>query len=563
MDAAKGMEGRFIDASYYDMVIDHDADVYWNDNGTRRLLFHFRKGIIPGEMLDNCIKTFKKAAQKASSMRGHAAGPVEASRVSANVLEPLSANRYRSRVVFKDGTISNYYVSNKVNSLIAGYFDKPKLNKKKEILRAGAMPCRTTAFTERHTKGWESILPMITLADSLYKGMEPERHAEQLGIAEQTPQFRIDATAFSTLTVNYNWRTACHVDAGDYRNGYSVILVAEEGKWGGGFLGYPRFKVCVDVRHGDFLLKDPHQQHANTELIGGSDDWTRLSMVLYYREGLLKCREGAATQLRGGYADGQPSNMGEGSQAPINVTPQGKRGARVDISKLSVHARPGTTDEKVIGEVLRDNVYELKKIGFFLEPHDRWLDLGGNIGTFALLALLHGCQAVMTCEPEADNLRMLKMNLNSNFPGGPWKILPVAITVDKALTTDFYLCKGDYNKYRHTTHKVRGRQRVTVKNMNILDVLDQTRPNAIKMDIEGAEIPILEALSAEDYTRYGIQKLVFEYSFDVDPSIARFMAIIATLRQAYRTVHFTKVKETEEFYRHFPAATIVYCINLI
>jgi len=36
--------------------------------------------------------------------------------------------------------------------------------------------------------------------------------------------------------------------------------VAEDGKdsYEGGYLGYPKFRICVDVRHGDFILKDPH-----------------------------------------------------------------------------------------------------------------------------------------------------------------------------------------------------------------------------------------------------------------------------------------------------------------
>jgi hypothetical protein len=100
-----------------------------------------------------------------------------------------------------------------------------------------------------------------------------------------------------------------------------------------------------------------------------------------------------------------------------------------------------------------------------------------------------------------------------------------------------------------------------VQNIHIRDILANGSFNAIKMDIEGAEIPILEHLNAEDYRTYGIEKLVFEYSFDVDDSIPRFMNIIRKLSQAFNMVHFTKVKPTELHYTYFPAATLVYCAD--
>ena len=81
------------------------------------------------------------------------------------------------------------------------------------------------------------------------------------------------------------------------------------------------------------------------------------------------------------------------------------------------------------------------------------------------------------------------------------------------------------------------------------------------MDIEGAEIDLLEYLTAADYRKAGVKKLVYEYSFDIDPSIPRFMKIINQLKKYFTTVHFTKVNPNEAEYRHFPAATMVYCMK--
>ena len=46
---------------------------------------------------------------------------------------------------------------------------------------------------------------------------------------------------------------------------------------------------------------------------------------------------------------------------------------------LIVYYRPGTTDEKVIDEVLKRNVYQKKSVDFAIEPQDVWLNLGTNI----------------------------------------------------------------------------------------------------------------------------------------------------------------------------------------
>jgi FkbM family methyltransferase len=546
--AAKELEGDFIEESHYNLKITDDAEVYWNDNGKERLLFHFKKGVVPNDMLDNAITVFKKEALHASSIRGTAGGAADPTKISPNVKDVVSKGKYRTKIVFKNGTVSNYYASNKVNSLIAGYFDKSKVADRHDDLQYNRAPCRTTMFTEKNNEQWKSSLPLIELMDQYYSELEPHTHKSQHHLASLTPQFQISDTAFSTLTVNYNWRTACHVDAGDYINGYSVIIVAEEGKWDGCYLGYPRFGVMVDVRQGDFLLKDPHQQHCNTPLVPLSKDHTRLSFVMYYRQNMQKCQSKSLpkTSQTGGAVDGLELFAADYPKRNID---------------LELYIRPETTDIKVIAEVLKQNVYEKPKLDFYIEEGERWLDLGGNIGTFALLALSHGA-SVVSCEPERDNLEILIKNLQHNFPdesGKGWQIVPKAVIIDDSETVDLYLCKGDYNKYRHTIYPKRGRQSVAVDSINVRELLTRDSFDGIKIDIEGAEIDILEGLEAKYYD--GIQKVVYEYSFDIDPSIPRFLKIVEKLRKVFSTVHYTKVKENELEYKHFPAATMVYCIR--
>lgn len=80
---------------------------------------------------------------------------------------------------------------------------------------------------------------------------------------------------------------------------------------------------------------------------------------------------------------------------------------------MNFTTRPGTTDQKVIEEVIKRNVYEHKKFGFFIKDCPIWLDLGANIGTFTCLASSKG-SCVVSFEPEPDNFKLLGENITLN-----------------------------------------------------------------------------------------------------------------------------------------------------
>jgi FkbM family methyltransferase len=84
-------------------------------------------------------------------------------------------------------------------------------------------------------------------------------------------------------------------------------------------------------------------------------------------------------------------------------------------------------------------VYERKLLNFEIQVNERWLDLGGNIGTFCLLCLVRGAQ-VFSYEPEPENFDILSRNLQENFPKGA-KLFQKAVSV-KESTLPLYVCKG-------------------------------------------------------------------------------------------------------------------------
>lgn len=230
--------------------------------------------------------------------------------------------------------------------------------------------------------------------------------------------------------------------------------------------------------------------------------------------------------------------------------------------KMSFYVRPNTTDSKVIDEIIDRKTYQHRRLEFDLEPTDVWLDLGANVGIFTCLVIAKG-GIPYGYEPESENFIILKKNLEKakkEFGCKKGQVFKQGVSTESG-KVKLYLTKKPENKYRHTIIPVKGRKTVeiTVKTMD--DILSKHKNiNAVKMDIEGIEIPILEQFT--DWKKWGINKLVLEYSFDFDPSIPRFAKIIRSLKRSYKIVHFTKVDLTQKEYKYFPLQTIVFCKDL-
>ena len=221
------------------------------------------------------------------------------------------------------------------------------------------------------------------------------------------------------------------------------------------------------------------------------------------------------------------------------------------VNNLKFKIRPNTTDHKVIEEVIIRRAYRKPKINFDVEKDEVWLDLGGNIGTFSVYALNKGAK-VITYEPEPDNIQLLNDNLKlNNFTN--CQVIPKGVNTTGG-TTKLYLCKGTYNKYRHTVYEKRGRTAIQIETTKIDDAITPD-VTAIKMDIEGSEVPILEHI--KDWKN--VNKLVFEYSFDIFPSVDRFRKMLKKLARHFDIIHAPNIPADVKEYKFWPAAVLVYC----
>ena len=278
-------EGEYFDQNFYTKIINKDCDGYTEDGN---LLFKFRKKKINSYLTNNALEAFLDASKKLHDNRGAAAGVLEKHKLPKYVGKWVNPGKFRTYFISKfSKKKSKQLISNRAPSNIAGYYDKPDRN-----IGSNALPCRMTAFTKYNSDKWNMSIPFLKRVDRLFKYLVPSKHELQRKQAQNT-KFVIDDTAYSTITINHNWRTALHKDAGDFKDGFGNLIVCEDGKFDGGYLGFPQYGVCINVKNNDFLAMDVHEWHCNTELKPKNKDkkFNRLSIVCYLRENMLRCKD--------------------------------------------------------------------------------------------------------------------------------------------------------------------------------------------------------------------------------------------------------------------------------
>ena len=301
------LEGKWIDNSYIKYpVIDYNCDVYYEqEDGSKKLLLKYRKNSFSNSLIRNGWNSYKDLA-KPSRGRGASAGPINTDSVYWKKRKLVGTKKWSTGYLKPDGNVSKMKVNNQVASNPIGFYESSK--------NFCNLPCRLTHFTRTNYNKFNEGLPFIQQINNMFKKLIPDAYEKQYERANMKPHLKIDGTAFSTITINRNFRTALHRDAGDFKGGFGNLTVIERGKYHGGYTVFPQFGVAVDVRSGDFLAMDVHQWHANTDIYETKEDkkyndkinfvfkdnpevgtvgldkkYTRLTFVCYLREKILNC----------------------------------------------------------------------------------------------------------------------------------------------------------------------------------------------------------------------------------------------------------------------------------
>lgn len=288
--------GVFYNNEHYDMCISEDAVGYKEDGS---ILFIFKKNVIPKEIRKEYVNMLRSCGKTKTKNRGAGGGYLDINRFPKQAVElcnkkgePVkNPKTFSAHFKYEDGKISKRCQGNQTRCGVAGYFDKTASFNCRKVHWSAANPVR-------HNK-LENICKIIS---EHFKKVAPEIWEFQKSKIHKDYIFK--DSIFSTLTLNYDFRTACHKDKGDLEGSLSTltILEDEEDNYDGFYTGLPEYKLMFDVRDGDTLIFDAHEYHCNTEYKVKSDKLGyndldncnfagRLAIVAYLRNNINLCSD--------------------------------------------------------------------------------------------------------------------------------------------------------------------------------------------------------------------------------------------------------------------------------
>jgi hypothetical protein len=245
---------------------------------------------VPGCLpLDVCAAAYEPIIKMAKQMvaggnRGSAAGVAMAPQKLADGTE---GKRLRVPALADMSDVDRERLQGAMHNVIGS------LDRRPDVPR-----CRQTEYYAGHPLV-QPCLPLFQAMNAAYAKYEPDAHAFQKMMADRTrPEYLLPGTTITTVTINRNWPTSYHLDAGDLPGGRGVLTALRGGKYTGGHFTVVEYGIGVDLGTQDILIADSHNLwHGNTALVGEPGTYERLAVILYYRQNMHHCL-GAEGELR-------------------------------------------------------------------------------------------------------------------------------------------------------------------------------------------------------------------------------------------------------------------------
>ena len=170
--------------------------------------------------------------------------------------------------------------SNKVHSAVFG-----------TITRSGRTPFgRLTSSTLKKWEEFKSQKKVFQEVSGLLKDTMPGKW-ELLNnrfskVADE--RYNLFGTVFTSLTINYNFQVARHIDGNNAKDGIAVLSALDNGTFEGfEFILHP-MRLAFNLRHGDFLACDNDStEHSITPMRNASADAESITYVFYAKDLVL------------------------------------------------------------------------------------------------------------------------------------------------------------------------------------------------------------------------------------------------------------------------------------
>jgi hypothetical protein len=264
---ARLLKGTYANASHFDHIVDDDTIALTPDGEVLAVLVT--------AVLSSRAR--RKAYKHLSTIYGMPSNRATAVYRGSSLPRIRKRDNSLSRTRQVPHSILDLLKSKGVRADVLGYLDAtPRIRK-----------CRLSAWSLNKPEVLQGVMPFVHEVDDVFRSWIPDRYAAQKVVVQQAPGWHIHGTAFTTITVNKSFRTAYHTDKGDLKAGFSTLTAL--GKFSGGLLVMPRYRVAFDIQPGSLLMMDAHEFHGNTQIFG-----ERIACVLYCREKIAKCHGASA-----------------------------------------------------------------------------------------------------------------------------------------------------------------------------------------------------------------------------------------------------------------------------
>lgn len=217
--------------------------------------------------------------------------------------------------------------------------------------------------------------------------------------------------------------------------------------------------------------------------------------------------------------------------------------------------REGTSDVKAWKEVSSGG-YERKN--FNPLPGETWLDIGCHVGSFAHYYTEQGVK-VIAFEPSLESYEIACQNAVKA------EIHHMGLGAKNEEKT-LYINSKHGNHWRNSTiKKWKGGAEETIQLRDVIEFLPEGN-FCIKLDAEGAEKEIMQRLF-ETGKINRVDKLVFEWSFDILPYVPDYIACLKELTKTHELLnvtenHWKKYSALTDYPKSwFPAKYLVFAVR--
>ena len=127
------------------------------------------------------------------------------------------------------------------------------------IDRSGRIPYGR--LTSRAEKKWEEFsrnAPFYREVNEIFKETLPDKFKvlNDRFSKVKDERYNLFGTAFTTITINYNFQVAYHRDGNNAEGAVAAIAVMESGEYSGGEFVFPELRLGFNIREGDILIGD-------------------------------------------------------------------------------------------------------------------------------------------------------------------------------------------------------------------------------------------------------------------------------------------------------------------